>query len=211
MRAALCLFVFALALAGCGAAEEQRGGGPASTAQAPETGTLPFDEAEMTKPPPVLLESAAGRQEAVLGSYCVTYTDEASGMGTGICTDSERPSPKQLSTVRPGEEIRILLVDAHVVPPEGCAAEDEQSCIGSVAIHPLGCERKTLAEVPLALGPATTWRVEFEPGAYELDVFAYFEGEDGRSGDISASLGLLVDETAPHEVVPVPTAGGGCT
>ena len=36
------------------------------------------------------------------------------------------------------------------------------------------------------------WRIDLEPGAYELDVFALFELGDGLSGDTSGSLGLLV-------------------
>lgn len=209
MKATACLFAFGLVLAGCGAVPERRGGGPASTSRTPETGSLPVDDAEKQKPPPIVLESAAGRQEAVLGSFCVTYTDEASGIGSGTCADSERPSPKLLSTVRPGEEVRISLEGAEVVRPKGCVSEDEQSCIGTVAVHPLGCERKTVAEIPVALGPATTWRVELAPGAYELDVFVYFEAAEGRYGDVSGGLGLLVDDTAPLEVVAVPT-GSGC-
>ena len=204
MRTALCLVALLLVPVGCGAAGDQSGASPSTstateTASHPtETVSLPLDEAEMTRPPPILLESAAGRQVAVLGSYCVTYTDEASGQGAGICTDSERPSPEQLSTARPGEEIRILLEDAEVTRP------------ASVTVHPLGCERKTVAEIRLALGPATTWRVDLEPGVYELSVFTNFEAADGRTGDVFGALGLLVDETAPLEVVPVPADGSGC-
>jgi hypothetical protein len=63
--------------------------------------------------------------------------------------------------------------------------------------------------IPLVRGPVTTWRVELDPGAYELDVFVMFEGGE-KSGDVSGALGLLVDETARLEVVPVSAAGGGC-
>ena len=80
MRVALCLLALPLALAACGATGEQGGGGPASTSQVPDAGrSLPFGEATMTKAPPIFLESAAGRQEAVRGSACVHYTDEESG------------------------------------------------------------------------------------------------------------------------------------
>jgi hypothetical protein len=209
VRVVLLLVVSALA-GGCGAAERV-GGGPTSTAVQPDTESEPpFDEAEKTKPPPIVLETAAGRQRAVRGSSCVDYVDEASGYGVGVCADTERPSPSRLSTVRPGEEVLIRLEDAEVVRPEGCVSEDEQSCIGTAAVHPLGCARKTVAEIPLAAGPATAWRVELEPGAYEVEVFAYFAAADGRSGDLSGALGLLVDEATPLEIVPRSRAADGC-
>jgi hypothetical protein len=199
MRATACVFTLGLVLAGCGAVDERRGGGPASTSQTPETGSLPVDEAEEQKPPPIVLESAAGRQEAVLGTYCVSYLDEAAGIASGVCADAPWIPPERLNTVRPGEEIRILLEGADVVRPQE----------GSAVFHPLGCEKKSVAEIPLVPGPAIRWRVELEPGAYALDIFVMFEGEK-KSGDVSGALGLLVDETGPLKVVPVPAAGGGC-
>jgi hypothetical protein len=211
VRIVLLLVVVSVLAGGCGAAERV-GGGPTSTAAATDTGSEPpFDEAEKTKPPPIVLEAAVGRQEAVPGSFCVDYVDEASGYGVGTCGDSERPSPKQLSTVRFGEEVRLGLKGAEVVRPEGCVSEDEQSCIGTAAVHPLGCAKKTVAEIPLAVGPATTWRVELDSGAYEVEVFAYFDAPDGRSGDVSGAVGLLVDETAPLEIVPRSDADPACS
>jgi hypothetical protein len=211
VRVLLLLLVVSVLAGGCGAAERV-GGGPTSTAVQPDTESDPlFDEAEKTKPPPIVLETAAGRQRAVPGSSCVDYVDEASGYGVGACADTERPSPSRLSTVRPDEEVLIRLEDADVVRPEGCVSDDEQSCIGTAAVHPLGCARKTIAEIPLAVGPATTWRVELEPGAYEVEVFAYFDAPDGRSGDVSGAVGLLVDETAPLEIMRRSRANAGCS
>jgi hypothetical protein len=203
MRLVLCLLAVSFAGAGCGAGAETSGGGaPTVSASAEEVDTSAAAERGRTKPPPIVLESDAGSQTAVSGSYCVEYVDEAAGEAGGACADSGPITPKRLSTIRPGEEVRIVLEDADVTRPEGCSSDDEQSCIGSVAVHPLGCERKTVAEIPLALGPETTWRVDLEPGAYELDVFAYFDAPDGRTGDVSGSLGVLVDDTAPLEIVP---------
>jgi hypothetical protein len=51
------------------------------------------------------------------------------------------------------------------------------------------------------VGKETAWRVHLEPGAYDLDVFANFGAPDGRTGDVSGSLGVLVDDKAPLEVV----------
>jgi hypothetical protein len=204
------LLVVSVVAGGCGAAERV-GDGPTSTSGRTDTGSQPpFDEGEKTKAPPIVLEAAAGRQAAVPGSSCVDYVDEASGYGVSGCADAVRPSPTQLTTVRPGEEIRLLLEGAAAVRPEGCVSEDEQSSIGTAAVHPLGCARKTVAEIPLALGAETTWQVELDPGAYEVEVFAYFDAPDGRSGDVSGSLGLLVDRAAPLEIVPVPATHAGC-
>ena len=203
MRTFLCLLALSLAAAGCGAGAETGGGGaPTVSVSAEEVDTSAAAEAGHTTPPPIVLESDAGRQTAVPGSFCVDYTDEAAGQAVGACGDSGPITPERLSTIRRGEKVRIVLEHADVTRPEGCVSEEEQGCIGSVAVHPLGCERKTVAEIPLALGPETTWRVDLEPGTYELDVFAYFDAQDGRTGDVSGSLGVLVDETAPLEIAP---------
>jgi hypothetical protein len=195
-----------LAAAGCGAETETSGGGaPTASAPVEQTDTTAAAEDRQT-PPRIVLESEAGRQTAVLGSYCVEYVDEAAGVAGGACADSASTAPEELSTVRPGEKVRIVLEDAAVARPASCSSEEEQDCIGSVAVHPLGCERKTVEEIPLALGPETTWRADLEPGAYELDLFAYFDAPEGRTGDVSGSLGVLVDETAPLEIAPAPAS-----
>ncbi|HWB57416.1 MAG TPA: hypothetical protein VG479_10815 [Gaiellaceae bacterium] len=207
VRLALGLLALAvpLAAAGCGAGAETSGSGaPTSSTPAVQVDTTASSE-HRQKPPPIVLESEAGRQTAVRGSYCVEYVDEAAGEAGGTCADSAPVEPARLSTVRPGEEVRILLVDADVARPEGCSGEEERSCIGNVAVHPL-CRKRTVAEIPLAVGPETTWRADLAPGAYELEVFASFDAPDGRTGDVSGSLGVLVDETAPLEIAPARTA-----
>jgi hypothetical protein len=192
-----------LAAVGCGANSETSGvGTPTASTPVEQVDTSAAVEGDHTKPPPIVLESDAGRQTAVGGSYCVEYNDEAAGEASGSCADTGPIAPAKLSTLRPGEEVRILLVDAGVTRPEGCSSAEEQDCIGSAAVHPL-CKRKTVESIPLALGPETAWHVELEPGRYELEVFAYFEAPDGRTGDVSGSLGVLVDDAAPLEIVPV--------
>ena len=63
----------------------------------------------------------------------------------------------------------------------------------TVAVYPLGCgPDRAVADFELE-SASMSWAVELEPGAYELGVFAYFETEDGRSGDTYGVLGLLVD------------------
>jgi hypothetical protein len=208
MRLVLGLLALAgvLAAAGCGAASETGGvGAPTASTPIEQVDTTAAVDGDRTKPPPIVLESDAGRQTAVRGSYCVEYTNEAAGEASGSCADSGPVTPRQLSTVRAGEEVRIVLVDADVARPEGCSGEDEQSCIGNAVVHPL-CGKETVAEFPLALGPETTWRVDLEPGRYELEVFASFDAPDGRSGDVSGSLGVLVDDTDPLEIVPAPAS-----
>ena len=197
MKAWSCLLALSAVLTGCGAVDVLSGESPASTSQVPETATSPpLAEAERTKPPEIVLESDAGRQVAVGGGFCVTYVDEESGQGTGLCTDMEQPSPEQLSTVRPGEEIAILV--------------EESEVDGRAIVRRLGCDRPALARIPLGPGAATTWQVDLAPGAYELELFLTFETADGRSGDTSAALGMLVDANAPLEIVPVPTGPVDC-
>ncbi|HEY7560921.1 MAG TPA: hypothetical protein VH650_01980 [Gaiellaceae bacterium] len=208
MRLVLGLLALAgsLAAAGCGAGSETSGvGTPTASTPVEQVDTSTAVESDRTTPSAIVLASDAGRQTAVRGSYCVEYNDEAAGEASGACADTGPVAPAKLSTIRPGETVRIVLEDAEVVRSQGCSGADEQSCIGSVAVHPL-CKRKTVESIPLALGPETTWRVDLEPGRYELEVFAYFDAGDGRSGDVSGSLGLLVDDAAPLEIVPVPAS-----
>jgi hypothetical protein len=108
-----------------------------------------------------------------------------------------------MTAVRTGDEVAFVLTGAAVVRAEGCQAEDEQSCIGSVSLRPLGCTDRQVAEVPLELGERTEWTVGLEPGAYQLDVFAHFEAFDGPTGDVSGSLGLLVAPEGPPRKIPV--------
>jgi hypothetical protein len=56
----------------------------------------------------------------------VSYADEVSGVSAGACADAAPVSPERLSTVRPGEQIRILLEGANVVRPQD----------GGAAVHP---------------------------------------------------------------------------
>jgi hypothetical protein len=196
MKAWPCLLALCGLLTACGAAGEQSGGGPASTSHVPETvPSVPADVAEMLKPPAIVLESAAGRQAAVGGGFCVSYMIEEQ-QGTGICTDMEQPSPDVLSTVRPGEQIAIVV--------EGSRVD------GRAVVRHLGCDRPSLGRIPLGPGATSTWSVELPPGDYELELFLTFETTDGRSGDTSAALGLLVDAAAPLEIVPVPTGPVDC-
>jgi hypothetical protein len=154
---------------------------------------------ESPRPPTLLLESGAGSQEGVPGSSCVT------GQGTGVCSDTAYQRPTQLSIVRPGGMITVSLEQARVVRAEGCGGGREQDCIGSIQVHPLGCEKLVSYTIPLEPGKTTTWKVAVPPGAYELETFAYFESDDGRtSGDASGSFGLYVDASRSLDVVPAP-------
>jgi hypothetical protein len=144
------VLVTALALAGCGAAENVAG--PTSTSGV-DTGEMsPSEEGERTRRPLIFLRSAAGLQEAVPGSSCVTYTDEATGRGVGACGDTGPIEPNSLSVVGPGEEITIFVEESEVVRSEGCQSSDEQSCIGKVHVKPLGCE-ESIVDYPTVPRP----------------------------------------------------------
>ncbi len=81
---------------------------------------------------------------------------------------------------------------------------------GVITIRTLACEKRPADELDLPPGETARFPIDLPPGRYELLVFITFEATDGRSGDVSGSLGLLVDERAPREIVPLPAAFAGC-
>lgn len=190
------LLALVVLLAACGGASKE-------PVAAGVSGPVPL-KGTSTRPPAIFLESAAGEQQAVLGSYCVEAQLE------GGCGDSGPVQPEQVTVARSGEAMKFGLENARVRRPSGCVAATEQACSGSVTVRPLGCERRSLTAIPLVLGRETPWTVDLAPGAYELDAFAYFRTDDGRTGDVSGSLGLLVDAARPAGIVPVSRAQAVC-
>jgi hypothetical protein len=173
---------------------ETGGGEPATTSV-----ILEPDPGMPVTPPRIVLESEAGRQEAVPGSYCITRVSEGGDESAGVCTDAMRPYPVELSVVAPGEEIAVRIPHASIVSPPSCVAE----CDSTVTVRPLGCGDQLVAT--LVLGAAgVKWAVDVEPGAYQLDVFVQaFDDGKGTTGDISGSLGLLVDPAGDPAIIPV--------
>jgi hypothetical protein len=181
---------------------ETGGGGtaPATTSAEPES-----DVGVELRPPPIALESAAGRQEAVQGSYCITKVTK-SGEGAGACADTAFPHPEQLSIARPHEPIMIEITGASLRVNGGCSP----ACPSTVTVSPLGCgPDRAVASFELE-SASMSWSVDLEPGAYELVVFAYFQREDGSSGDTSGGIGLLVDPDRERAVVPIDEALIAC-
>jgi hypothetical protein len=190
------LLLVALVLVACGSASEETGA-PASSGQetsgeesAEGEGTAsggieppaePVDGSDL-KPPAILLVYRDEEQKAVRGSYCVDYVDEATGQGSGVCADAAMPTyPDAVTSVAGGDQVTFVLPEA-VLRPDSV-----------VVIRPLGCTERVLDR--LALDPGTgeqSWEVDLEHGAYQLDVFARFKADDGRTGDVSGSLGLTV-------------------
>ncbi len=184
-----------------GFATETSGFSETSGTEAATTGTPEPAPAPELKPPPIVLKSEAGRQEAVFGSYCITSVSDSSNEGAGICTDSAFPHPKELTVARPGESIRITIVGTHLVVPAGCTPAS--GCASAVTIYPLGCgPERVVADFELSKA-TTRWDVDLQPGAYELSVFANFDDGAGTSGDVSGALGLLVDPDREPAIVPV--------
>lgn len=176
MALLLALVFLFLGLGGYATGSSGDGAGSPSGEPVP----APAPEAGSPEPPRIVLTSAAGAQHAVPGAYCVT------GAGTGLCVDTAAPVPKRLSVVRPGEQVVLSLPGAGVVR-------------GSAVVRELGCTTDRVSRIGLD-AEETRWLVDLDPGAYQLDVFARFEGED-TSGDVSGALGLLVDDARPLEVV----------
>jgi hypothetical protein len=134
------------------------------------------------KPPPIILVGSMETQKAVEGSYCVDYVDEATGQGKGVCADVGAPLyPKAVTSVVPGDHVRFLL-------PEAVFRRES-----AVTIRPLGCNDQEVGRITLEPGSGEhEWTVDLDSGAYQLDVFAIFEADDGRTGDVSGTLGLTV-------------------
>lgn len=205
MRAILvaALAASALVLAGCGQADESPSAEPSESTRK-TVDTAPSVPAEQG-PPDVLLVSETGGQVGKPGSWCV----ENLAAGYATCADGVQPSAEHANVVRPDETIAIALDGARAVKSDGCHARD-QSCIGEANVSPAGCTSATVARIFLKRGPQTEWRVDLPPGAYELQVFVYFEADDGRTGDVSVALGLLVDGDAEQRIVPMPAAAAIC-
>jgi len=126
------------------------------------------------------------------------------------CGDSGPIHPQQLTVVRPGDEVTFSLENATIGSPEGCHASDEQGCIGIVTVRPLGCERKAVSTIPLEKGRETHWKVGLEAGSYQLDLFAYFKADDGRTGDVSGTFGLMVQPGGEPKIQPVDPRQASC-
>jgi hypothetical protein len=178
------LIALAFALGGCGVANETGVPGSSGAESVPAETLAPpiatLDES-MLKPPPILLVSRAGKQEAIQSSFCVQYVDQASGQDQGVCADGVPVFPKEVSTLQTGDWANLVLAGAFV--------KDE----GSVVVRPLGCKDEETLSFDLTAGMSEThWRVQLKPGAYQLDVFARFGSNDGRSGDVTGTVGLLV-------------------
>jgi hypothetical protein len=179
-----------LLLAGCGT---QTGAGPAASGSGPSE-TTPSTEktdANASRPPDIVLSSAAGKQFAVLGSYCLHTSD------SGVCADSAPPHPKEVSVVPVAEHLTFSLVGASFAG------------VPSVTVRPLGCERKEIITVNASSSQALA--LDLPRGDYQLDVSARFrDGAGGSAGDVSGSAGLVVDPQARARIEPAPPGRTGC-
>jgi len=199
-----------LALAGCGVATRdtavpassgptEPSGVTATSSGAAETSSgVTETSTAPVRPPEIVLVSAAGKQIALPGSYCVIATDVSTGQSQGLCADSTWPHPKRVSVVHPGDSVSVVLSDANV-------RHD-----GAVTVLPLGCEHTVLKTISLTPGEqSTAFAVDLDPGAYELQVFAPFKAAASR-GDVSGALGLVVARNAPPTIEVGPPRRSGC-
>jgi hypothetical protein len=143
--------------------------------------TAPVPEGKL-QPPPIILVGSMETQKAVQGSYCVDYVDEATGQGQGACADTAAPlRPEAVTSVAPGDRVSFVL-------PEAVFRRESV-----VTIRPLGCGDQEVGRITIQPGRGEhEWTVDLDSGAYQLDVFAIFEADDGRTGDVSGTLGLTV-------------------
>jgi len=190
----LSFLAVAFALAGCGSAVDGTGvpassGPDTQPAETMSGRTATLGEA-MMKPPPILLVSETGKQTAVQGSYCITYDNPASSVDQGLCLDSAMVRPDTITVVHPGDRATILVPDSTL--------KEERI----VTVRPLGCVGRETKMLRFPVTGQLHWQVDLDAGAYQLDVFVQFETDDGRSGDVLGTLGLLVGETDKRQIVP---------
>jgi hypothetical protein len=153
--------------------------GQATPASAASTEALNFS------PPTIVLKSVAGAQRATQGSYCISVPTSDSFVV--LCADYVDPEPRWLSIVRPKEHVTIRVRGATMAR-------------GSVWVHPRGCERRVVQRFKV-MRPTRRWLVRLDPGRYELSLYLRFRTADGRSGDTSGALGLLVSKTRVQDVI----------
>jgi hypothetical protein len=123
----------------------------------------------------------------VQGNYCITVP---TGSGFVIeCADLVDPEPDWLSVVRPKEWVDIRV-------------RRSATARGVVLVYAGGCEDQIIDTFNIRK-PTTRWHVGLDPGRYELEVrISEFEAIDGRFGDTSATLGLVVSENRTQRLVP---------
>ena len=139
--------------------------------------------AEPPEPPPIVLESRAGRQTGVLLRYSV----ETDSTGYGGETASTRP--ERLTVARPRERLALSMV----------GVEPTQRL---VLVKELGCRHRALSSALLP-GDRAHWTAPARPGAYEVEVAVpHFEPEGGGTGSATALFGLLVDSNREPALIP---------
>lgn len=171
-------------LAGCGSATTV----PGSSGESPTLAEPPVSsEADVpdAKPPPVFLISAAGKQRALQGSFCVDYYNAATGQSVGACADSAGPlSPKKMTVVQPGDNVIVAMPGATLKPDS------------VLTVRPLGCAEQEIQTIDLPPSGQLHWKVDLGPGAYQLDAFVRFGSDNELKGDVSGTLGMLVGGNA---------------
>ena len=201
----LSVWLFAALAAGCGSSG---GENRAPTRASRNDSSKAIGAAkELLVPPPIFVESAAGRQTAARGAGCVLTVGQGRGEGVADCYLPRRVRAKALSVIRPGERIRVVIPETEVIRRRGCVGRHE--CGGWATVRPLGCPRREVAFFELT-GGTTAWRANLRPGAYELHVSVDFQTSDALTGDTSGIAGLLVARDRTQQIVPARSALAVC-
>jgi hypothetical protein len=186
----LAFALLALWAAGCGAATSVPGSSGESPTPVQATVSREVEEPDLS-PPPIFLISAGGKQRATQGSSCVNYVNEATGEGVAGCGDVGEPLvPEQVTVAAPGERVVVAIPGATLKKNS------------ALTVQQLGCD-VTVEKLDLPATGELHWPIDLDPGAYELDISALFEAEDGVSGDVSGTLGLVVDDSKAPSLVPL--------
>jgi hypothetical protein len=178
----------ALLLAGCGMETDTGGPVAASSEPVESTNAPPSD----IPPPQIVFVSAAGKQIAILGSYCVVAPN------AGACADSGPIHPQEVSVLQSADQLTFLLIDGSF---DGRA---------SIVVRPLGCERTEVTSAKTSDDRALA--LDLPPGDYQADIFASFrDGVGNSTGDVTGTVGIVIDPSATHPVIrPAPSGRSDC-
>ena len=136
------------------------------------------------------LETLAGQQIGVNGSYCVEHL----ASGCGHCAD-RGVMPAQFTIVHPGDNVVFSMPTGTLVAGKRC----NPACPPVVEIQPAACSGT--ANSQHLIEEDQVWTVDLLPGTYTLWLNSSFEGPNGLTGGLYAGFGLIVDAIQPRAIV----------
>jgi hypothetical protein len=137
------------------------------------------------EPPEIVMNSEAGVQHAVLGSYC-------------FCRCADRGvNPRQITVVHPGDSVAFSMLGGKLIDNAACSANCEPQRLVAAPCDVVGGKLEPLPN-------DGHWTVDLKAGVYVVSIESAFERDDGAIGRTSGVLGLLVDGARPRTIIEPP-------